>query len=155
MLAYLPATMVSMRLSRFTDIGLRALMYLGARRERASAREVAEAYGVSKDHVMKSLQALAALGLVESTPGRSGGFRISCDPHRVRLGDLIRDLEPSMALAECFQGDSSCPLTPSCGLAGALATAERAFIDALNEHSLAEIVQMNQPQLVQLTPAGS
>ncbi len=142
-----------MRLSRFTDIGLRALMYLGARGDRTSARQVAEAYDVSKDHVIKSLQALAGLGLVESTPGRGGGFRLSCDPSDVRLGDLIRDLEPSMALAECFQAHSTCPLTPSCGLAGALSDAERAFIDALNRRSLADVIRANRAQLVQLEVA--
>jgi len=144
-----------MRLSRFTDIGLRSLMYLGARGERASARAVADAYGVSKDHVMKSLQALTDLGLVDATPGRYGGFRLACDPGAVRLGQLVQDLEPSMALAECFQADSTCPLTSACELAVALEQAQRAFIDTLNRYTLADLVRSNRPQLVQLDYAHS
>lgn len=143
-----------MRLSRFTDIGMRALMYMAAQDRRVSSREVADAYDISKDHVTKSLQTLAALGVVESTPGRNGGFVLRTHPGDVRLGHLVRDLEPSLAMAECFTEGSTCPLTPSCELADALARAQSAFFDSLNEVTLADLLAGTGRQLVQLTPPG-
>lgn len=143
-----------MRLSRFTDIGLRAVMYLGAHPgERLSARAVADAFGVSKDHVMKSLQALGALGVVDAEPGRNGGFALVRDPSTLRLGVLVAELEPSMDLAECFGPASTCPLTASCGLAGALDGGRRAFLDALDRYTVADLVAANAPRLVELTRA--
>ena len=142
-----------MRLSRFTDIGMRALMYVAAHDRRVSTREVAEAFGISKDHVSKSLQALVALGVVESIPGRNGGFLVATDPHEVRVGALVKALEPSLAMAECFKPDSQCPLIPSCDLATALQEAQQAFFDALDRHTLADLVKTSHPILVQLTYA--
>ena len=142
-----------MRLSRFTDIALRSVMYLGAHAERVSAREVADAYGVSKDHVMKGLQALAGLGIVDAKPGRDGGFLLCRAPEGIRLGGLVRHLEPSLDLAECFTPGSACPLTGACELADALDDAQRAFFAALDRYTVADLLASNHPRLVQLGPA--
>ena len=140
-----------MRLSRFTDIGLRALMYVGAEDRRVSAREIADAFNVSKDHVTKSLQGLVAFGALASTPGRNGGFVLDTDLRGVMLGDLVRKLEPSLAIAECFGPDSRCPLSASCDLASALFEAREAFFETLDRYSVADIVEGNRSALVQLS----
>ena len=139
-----------MRLSRFTDIGLRALMYVGASGRRVSAREVADAFNVSRDHVTKSLQGLVALGALDSVPGRSGGFTLAMEPKQIRLGRLIRRLEPSLALAECFAPGSTCPMTPSCELASALHRAQESFFETLDEFTIADLIERDRPALVQL-----
>ncbi|MDZ7778741.1 MAG: Rrf2 family transcriptional regulator [Gemmatimonadota bacterium] len=141
-----------MRLSRFTDIGLRALMYIAAQGRNVSAREVADAYGVSRDHVTKSMQGLVALGALSSTPGRNGGFALDADPSTLRLGDLVRSLEPSLAIAECFGEDSTCPLTDDCALASALFQAREAFFVSLDRYTLADLVSGTYQGLVQIAP---
>jgi Rrf2 family nitric oxide-sensitive transcriptional repressor len=96
------------KLSRFTDIGLRSLMYLGAHTGRAvSTSEMATALQVSKDHLMKSLSALADFGLVEASRGRTGGFALARGRQSFRLGTVVRALEPTSPLAECFGPDST------------------------------------------------
>lgn len=144
-----------MRLSRFADIGMRALMYVAAHDRRVSAREVAEAYGISKEHVQKSLQALAAMGVVDSAAGRSGGFAMTREPTDLQVGRLIRNLEPSLAMAECFSSGSTCPLIPACDLAQALDEAQTSFFDTLDRYTLADLVQRSGPTLVQLTHASA
>ena len=144
-----------MRLSRFTDIGLRALMYVGASEGRVSAREVADSFNVSKDHVVKSLQALVAIGALSSTVGRNGGFEMHADPRSLRIGRVIRKLEPSLALAECFGPDSGCPLTASCELAEALGQAQTAFFDVLDRYTLADLLESNHQGLVQIMFASA
>lgn len=149
-----PRTRLPMKLSRFSDLGLRALMVLGARPERVSAREISDLYGVSKDHVMKSLQSLERSGFVDSTPGRGGGFKLVADPETLLIGDVVQRLEPSLALAECFEpGNTRCPLTGDCVLSTALGDGLRAFLNALNQYSLADLVQGQRPFLVQLVDA--
>jgi len=148
-----------MRLSRYTDIGLRALMYLGAHPERSvPSGEMASRLNVSRDHLMKSLQHLDALGLVSSTRGRNGGFSMvrpnRRPPELAKLGSLVRALEPSLALAECFAPGSACPLTGDCRLAGALAQARDAFFDALDTYSLTDLITRDRSVLVQLGSAS-
>jgi len=143
-----------MRLSRFTDIGLRALMYIAAHGRNVSAREVADAFDVSRDHVTKSMQGLVGQGALTSTPGRNGGFRLHTDPAALRLGDLVRALEPSLELAECFSPESTCPLTDACELTCALADARDAFFAALNRYTLADLVAASRWGLVQIQPVG-
>lgn len=141
-----------MRLSRYTDIGLRALMYIAAQGRNVSAREVAEAFDVSRDHVTKSMQGLVALGALSSTPGRYGGFEMDTDPRSVRLGDLVRRLEPNLAIAECFTEESTCPLTDACELSSALYEAREAFFTSLDEYTLADLVTGTYQGLVQIAP---
>lgn len=141
-----------MRLSRYTDIGLRALMYIAAQGRNVSAREVSEAFGVSRDHVTKSMQGLVSLGALTSTPGRNGGFEMDADPKALRLGDLVRRLEPNLAIAECFSEGSTCPLTASCELSSALHEAREAFFASLDRYTLAELVEGTYQGLVQITP---
>lgn len=139
-----------MKLSRFTDLGLRALMYLGSTSERASATEIAEAYGVSRDHMMKALQALSDLEVLDARVGRGGGFRLVADAKGLSVGEVVRRLEPNMELAECFGIDSACPLTPDCRLREALARARDAFLETLDAYTLADLVS-RAPSLVALT----
>jgi Rrf2 family transcriptional regulator, nitric oxide-sensitive transcriptional repressor len=140
-----------MRLTRFSDIGLRALMYLGAHPGRTvPTAEISEAMNVSPFHLMKSLQALDALGVVSGTRGRGGGFSLSRKGTSIRLGALVRRLEPSVALAECFEPESTCPLTGDCRLAGVLGEAQRAFFDALDRHTLDDLLAADRARLVQM-----
>jgi Rrf2 family nitric oxide-sensitive transcriptional repressor len=140
-----------MRLTRFSDISLRALMYLGAYEARAvSATEMAERLVVSRDHLMKSLQALGALGLVSGTRGRRGGFRLARAGASIKLGQLVRSLERRNRLAECFGERSTCPLTGGCRLAGVLREAESGFYDILDGYTVADLLAANRTELVQL-----
>ncbi len=126
-------------------------MYVAAHDRRVTAREIAESFAISKDHVTKSLQALVGMGVIESTPGRHGGFAMCCNPDTLRVGELVRALEPSIAMAECFTPDSQCPLTPQCELAGALLAAQRSFFDTLDRYTLAQLATTSRPILVQLS----
>lgn len=127
-------------------------MYIAAQGRNVSAREVAEAFHVSRDHVTKSMQGLVALGALSSTPGRNGGFEMDADPETLRLGRLVRSLEPNLDLAECFAEESTCPLTDACELSHALAEAREAFFDSLDRYTLADLVRGTYQGLVQITP---
>jgi Rrf2 family nitric oxide-sensitive transcriptional repressor len=140
-----------MRLTRFSDIGLRAVMYLGAHPGRpVPASEMANRLRVSREHLMKGLQTLDVIGLVSGTRGRGGGFVLTDAAPRMRLGALVRRLEPSLALAECFEEGSRCPLTGGCRLAGVLDEAQRGFFEVLNRYTVGDLVRADRPMLVQL-----
>ncbi len=107
-----------MQLTQFTDYGLRSLMYLSAHPERlCSVREIAEHYGISRNHLVKIVHRLESL----------------------KLGDLILALEPNMHLVECFNRETnSCIFVSACTLKHYLADASKAFLDNLNQRTLAD-----------------
>ena len=129
-----------MQLTVFTDYGLRSLMYLAAHPDRlCSVKEIAAHYDISRHHLVKVVHRLVQLEYVASTKGKGGGIRLAQDPETLRLGDLVRHLEPHMNMAECFDSETNtCRVTSSCSLKHFLFDASRAFIDTLNSHTLAE-----------------
>lgn len=140
-----------MRLSRFSDISLRALMYLGAHPDRrVPTGEMSKKLHVSREHLMKCLQKLGRMGLVDSERGRAGGFALSGQGGDIRLGALVSEIEPSLAMAECFEPVSRCPLTGDCRLAGVLAESQRAFFEAMDHYTIDDLVHSDRERLVQL-----
>src|SRR5690625_6756006 len=90
-----------MRLTHYTDYTLRVLTYLGARPgERSTIREISEAYGVSRNHLMKVVQQLAAEGWVDSVRGVGGGLMLADDALDVSIGTIVRAVEADFDLVE-------------------------------------------------------
>jgi Rrf2 family transcriptional regulator, nitric oxide-sensitive transcriptional repressor len=131
-----------MQLSRFTDYALRVLIYAAARPDaRCLTTDVATAFRISRHHLVKVVNELQHLGYLETIRGREGGFVLARPPARIRIGDVIRSTEGTMALVECFdRGTNTCPLAPACGLKGVLSEAFEAFLAVLDRHSLADLV---------------
>src|SRR6185312_1632520 len=89
-------------------------------------------------------QTLTELGVIESQRGRGGGMRLAMHPSDIGVGWLIRRTEPHMNLVECFDLETNtCPIAPACGLKGALARAQQAFLGVLDEYTLADFLTRN------------
>lgn len=137
-----------MRLTKFTDYGLRVLMYLAvAEDEWVPVTRVAEAHGISSQHVQKAAHALATQGWIEGRRGRQGGVRLACAPADVGVGDVIRSLEQGAPLVECLDAATNeCRLSPSCVLRKALTSAHQAFYREANAFTLADLAKPAAPQ---------
>src|SRR5512147_2826775 len=135
-----------MRLTQHTDFAIRVLMFAASRHLRegpealSSIREIAEAYGISENHLMKVVNRLAQAGVLHTQRGRNGGLRLARDPAQTRLGEVVSLVEDDMALVECFGEESTCPLSGGCHLAEALEQARRDFVASLDRHTLADLV---------------
>lgn len=131
-----------MRLTRFTDNALRALLYLAlAPDEVPTVGEVARKMGMSEDHLLKVVQRLSHLGYVKTIRGRNGGMRLAQAPESIVVGEVVRKTEDNMALVPCFDPtDAICPVAPACGLAPALDEALQAFLQALDRYTVADLI---------------
>ncbi len=132
-----------MRLTVFSDYTLRVLMYLALDRTRlATIPEIAAAYGISENHLMKVVHQLACAGIVETVRGKGGGLRLARAPEQIRLGQIVRATEGDAPIVECLSGDpNACRITSSCRLKGILAKAFDTLYDSLDEHTLADLVE--------------
>ncbi len=131
-----------MQLSLHSDYSLRVLLYLGSHPEEiVTTRTISEAYGISKHHLVRVVQTLGESGFVSLLPGRNGGIRLAMDPHKIRIGDVVRRAEPNLTLLECFDpSTNTCPIIHACGLKGVLHTALRAFLAELDQHTLGSLM---------------
>lgn len=139
-----------MQLTRHTDYGLRILIYLASAKDSRSVPEIAERYGISRNHLVKVAHELVKLSYLKTTRGRLGGMTLAKSPKRIKIGKVVRDLEPGFEIAECFSPERDrCVITSGCQLKFALDYAKRAFLNALDEYTLEDVVG-NREQLVEL-----
>jgi Rrf2 family nitric oxide-sensitive transcriptional repressor len=151
-----------MRLTAMTDYALRLLMHVAQHPERlCTIAEVARAYGISEAHLMKVTHRLALGGWLETVRGKGGGMRLARPAREIRLGAVVRAMEPDFALVECFgagtcaepgAAPSSCRLDGCCSLAGVIAGALRSFIQYLDDHTLADVLPGAAPPTARPAP---
>lgn len=135
-----------MRLTHYSDLGLRLMMFLAVRQGQetsigsATLGEVSERLAVSKNHLVKVSHQLTRAGLIESLRGRNGGVRLAYPPEDISVEQVLRATEDNFDLVECFGGARDCTLERACRLAQALRDAREAFFASLREVSLADLV---------------
>ncbi len=132
-----------MRLTNFTDYALRVLMYVGAKGDELSTiDEIANYYGISRNHLMKIVFVLGKLGYLSTNRGRGGGIRLGMEPAKVNIGKLIRQTEEDLAPVPCLpDGGGDCRIRSVCVLRGALAEALTAFLGVLDQYTLADLLE--------------
>ncbi|MET3697068.1 BadM/Rrf2 family transcriptional regulator [Bacillus oleivorans] len=131
-----------MRLTQFSDYSLRVLMFLATapKDELSSIQQIADAYGISKNHLMKVTHQLGKWGFVETIRGRNGGLRLAKDPKDINVGEVVRHTEEDFHVVECFD-TGACVLADICHLRGVLGKALQAFFEVLDEYTLADLTQ--------------
>jgi len=131
-----------MRLTTFSDYSLRVLIYLGVHPgELSTVAGIAQAYGISANHLTKVVHHLGQCGYVETVRGKGGGMRLAREPERINLGELVRATE-EQRLVECFEaGTSTCRIESACALRGILGEALEAFFAVLDRHTLADLLR--------------
>ena len=104
---------------------------------------IVDAYGLSRNHLVKIIVKLGKAGLVETVRGKNGGIRLGKPASDILLGDIMRALEP-MQVVNCHP--SYCHITPACTLKNIFVDATRAFVAELDKYHLSDLV-VNRRQL--------
>ncbi|MDH3787416.1 MAG: Rrf2 family transcriptional regulator [Xanthomonadales bacterium] len=131
-----------MKLTRFTDYSLRVLIYLGMKEDgRVTIREISEAYGISRNHLMKVVSLLTRMEYLDARRGPGGGIALARSPSEIVIADVIRDMEDDLNLVECFCEDGSCLIKPMCVLKSALNKALKAYLDTLEQYTLSDLLK--------------
>lgn len=141
-----------MQLTRFTDLGLRAVMLLAAGESdehRVTTRQIAANAGASENHIAKAVSRLVELGLVHARRGRVGGLTLTDAGRVASVGWLVRQLEGDREVITCA-GETPCPLIAGCRLRRALADAKEAFYAELDRYTVADLARSPALQLIPL-----
>jgi len=131
-----------MRLTRFTDYSLRALVYLAQNsNSRVTITEISEVYDISKNHLMKVISNLTRMGVVAARRGPGGGIRLNVPAADISLGDIVSQTEKH--LLDQLDGTlitSETPLTDR-RLHECQQLALRAYLEVLASFTLADILE--------------
>jgi len=140
-----------MRLTSFTDFGLRALMRMASDPNRAfSTADLSTELSLSRNHLAKIMANLAQAGIITTRRGGGGGAVLAQPAENILLGDIVRALEAGQPLVECFvTSGGKCALVGRCRLKARLRVAEAAFLTSLDKSTLADIA------LPQMDDAGT
>lgn len=143
-----------MQLTLYTDYSLRTLIYLGTVRRASTITEIAESYGISRNHLVKVVHQLGKHGYIVTERGRGGGISLAREPEQINLGEVVRHMEPNFHLVQCFNPDTDqCVISPNCALKRVLSEAQRSFMKVLEGYSLADVVHKQRPALAKLLGA--
>src|SRR5690625_3751437 len=128
-----------MQLTQHTDYAFRVLLYNLAHPERlVTITEIATFYNISRSHLAKVEANLTQHGYLIGVRGQKGGLKLGKAPEEINLGVLVNEFEP-LQIAECFDENNQCVISPTCKLKGVLYEAKKAFIDTLHAYTLADI----------------
>jgi Rrf2 family nitric oxide-sensitive transcriptional repressor len=134
-----------MILSHKTDFALRTLMYLaGQDREepgrKIPTREIAEAFQLSMNHLVKIIHELSQLGYISTTRGPGGGILLARNPEDIRIGEVIEAIEGPLNLHDCVHTEGLCVIESFCKLKGIFRQADQLQRDFLRQHTLADVL---------------
>jgi Rrf2 family transcriptional regulator, nitric oxide-sensitive transcriptional repressor len=143
-----------MKLTSYTNYALRSLQLAALRSpDLVRVDDVVAVHRLSRPHIVKIVHELGKAGFVETVRGRNGGFRLARPAHEIIVGDVVRITEGNLEVVECFNPDTNtCPLIGVCKLSSAIKRATRAFMQVLDEVSLADIASNRSELLRRLEP---
>lgn len=129
-----------MRLNDKTDFCLRVLIYLQQNKTKARIQDIADSYGISKNHLSVAVNKLSELGYVLSTPGPKGGIEINPAALNRTIAELVMKVE-KFDLVECFNSETQkCTLNSNCRLKSMLKKATRSFMKELHGYTIKDLV---------------
>jgi Rrf2 family nitric oxide-sensitive transcriptional repressor len=139
-----------MQLTRYTDYGLRTLIFLALLPEgqKASIDQISDTYGISRNNVNKVVHQLGKANIIHTKRGKGGGFSLHRKPEHINLGELVTLLENTLQVVDC--NTPPCRISPVCRLQQILAEATQAFIQCLKAYHLQDLIESKQASLIQL-----
>jgi Rrf2 family nitric oxide-sensitive transcriptional repressor len=135
-----------MNLKTQTDYALRTLLFLahrGEKQKQVPVDEIAQAYQISKDHLVKVVQQLVRMGYVQSRAGRNGGIKLAKDPAGIKVSDVVGEFEGRNGVLPCVTDETYCRLEPGCALRNLLIKAEEMFYDTLARMTISDLIKSN------------
>lgn len=142
-----------MRLTRFTDYSLRVLIFLGQNNEdRVTIQQIAEAYGISKNHLMKVVSNLTRLDFVVAQRGPGGGIKLNRPPEEIGLDEVIGNTEKNLSDVHLSKSSAKKDSSPESKLSQFLQHAVQAYLTELSHFTLADVLgtETNLSQILEL-----
>jgi Rrf2 family protein len=127
-----------MKYSKATDYALHTMLFLAAAtpQKPMGVQQLAERHKVSPTYLSKILTKLVKAGMIESTPGANGGYRLKRDWENISFLDIIHAIEGTASLFDCsFEHGPDCPIQK------VVLSAEEKMEEQLRNQKISELVR--------------
>jgi FeS assembly SUF system regulator len=129
-----------LRVSKLTDYATVVMTCLAAGDGVMSAQALAERARLELPTVSKLLKQLAQAGLVASTRGINGGYRLARAPDRITIADVVTAMEGPIGMTECSAHAGLCGHEPHCGVRVNWQRISQAIASALASVTIADML---------------
>jgi Rrf2 family protein len=136
------------KLSAGVEWAIHCCVVLSEAPDPVPAQRLAEFHGVSRTYLAKHLQLLSRAGLVASTEGRVGGYRLTRPGREISVLDVVLAIEGREPAFRCTEIRQNGPLAASpevcrrpCGVARAMYAAEDAYRASLAQVTVADLAR--------------
>ncbi|KRE93346.1 Rrf2 family transcriptional regulator [Paenibacillus sp. Soil766] len=132
-----------MKYSQATDYALHAMLYLvhSGPDKPVGVQVLAEKLNVSQTYLSKLMTKLVKAGLIQSSPGANGGYRIKHNQQDISFLDIIRAIEGTASLFECSFNHGS-----ECQIQQVVMDAERQLEQYLGNKKIADLVKPGETE---------
>ncbi len=127
-----------LKLTKRADYALIALRHL-ALQGTASAKDIADSYGIPSPLLAKVLQKLVRAGLLASLPGTNGGYRLARDPRKITALEVIRSIDGPVTLTSCNTLRGACGQSSRCTVRAPLRKVHESIMGVLGTITISEM----------------
>ena len=128
-----------LKLTKKADYGLISLKHLAVKNASASAKEIAEAYGIPLPLLAKILQKLTKNGFLQSVHGMNGGYQLARHARGITALEVIRCIDGPIFLASCFTEHGECDQSSKCTVREPLRKVHEGILNLLGSISIADM----------------
>jgi len=131
-----------LRLTKKADYGLIALKHLAVNSNEdssASAKAIAECYGIPLPLLAKILQKLTKLGMLQSVAGTNGGYKLARSANSITALEVIRAIDGPIILASCFTSHGDCSHSEKCNVREPLRKIHEGILQLLNTITISDM----------------
>lgn len=131
-----------MRLSTRARYGTRLMLELALNFEKGTVflKDIAEREEISEKYLSHLVIPLRASGLISSSRGAHGGYRLAKSPSQITLKEIVQTLEGGISFVECVKNPSVCPRVSKCATRGIWEKLDKKISDALSSVNLADLM---------------
>jgi Rrf2 family protein len=134
-------------LSQTAEYALRAVLAIAAdaKSQPLGARRLARKLGVPQNYLSKTLYQLTRAGILESSRGKLGGFRLARPADRICLLDIVGRFDDLSARQFCIMGRPVCSDQTACAAHERWKVVSERVAGFFRETTVADLVRTGQP----------
>ncbi len=135
-----------MRFSTKADYGLRALLDIALHSDGGviSLVDIAHRQEISPSYLEQIILSLQTAGIVRSIRGRRGGFTLTKPPSKIKLEEVIRSLERTLAFSDCIDNPEICHRRKHCATSELWSRLTKSFMRELNAYTLDDLIKWHE-----------
>jgi len=130
-----------LKLTKKADYGLIALKHLAESGVSASAKDIAEEYGLPQEALAKILQRLAKSGLLASQHGTNGGYTLARAAGKISALEVIKAIDGPLFITACSSHVGECDQSSKCNVKEPLRKVNHGIRELLMKITIADMME--------------